>query len=168
MEDDWIRAVEYQSEERIKQQELIKQREDWETYLKNLETPQPEMNFFGFETKRSKQAAEAWNRNGTNALNQIKIHTDAINQINEELSNPRLLKQVELYHKVTAHNENVDAENARIQAATEEAKEQRRLERLANAAANVPAVDYWAQLDKVDQTTRQRSQSQLNGSGLSL
>lgn len=135
IEPDWKRAVEYQAKERLRQRELIKQREDWETYLKNLETPQPEMNFFGFETKRSKQAAEAWNRNGTNALNQIKIHTDAINQINEELSNPRLLKQVELYHKVTAHNENVDTENARLQLAAERAiKQEQPQEQLAPVA----------------------------------
>ena len=168
IEDDWIRAVKYQSEKRIKQQELIKQREDWETYLKNLDKPQTEKNIFGFETKKSKRAKEEWNTNRSNALNQLQAHTDALSQINEELLNPRLLKHVELFHKVTAHNEHVDAENARIQAATEEAQEQRRLRQLAEAAANVPAVDYWEQLNKVDQATRQRSQSQLNDSGLTM
>ena len=166
IEDDWIRAVKYQSEARIKQQELIKQREDWEIYLKNLDKPQTEKNIFGLETKRSKRAKEEWDTNRSNALNQLQAHTDALSQINKELLNPRLLKQVELFHKVTVHNENVDAENARIQAATEEAKEQRRLERLAKAAANVPAHDYGAELDAAE--AYQRSHSSHSSSGYSM
>ena len=99
-------------------------------------------------------------------MNQLQAHTDALSQINKELLNPRLLKQVELFHKVTVHNENVDAENARIQAATEEAKEQRRLERLAKAAANVPAHDYGADLDAAE--AYQRSHSSHSSSGYSM